>query len=72
MSRTHKDRRSSRDNERWCFLYGIPSWFKFLTKRRRRAKERGVLERGVGLDVNEESDGFEFPRFRRSDHWDWW
>lgn len=57
MSRTEKDRKP----KYWSKLRGIPSSFKKLEKKRRRAKEKQAVRRGE-----------EPPRTRKSDHWHWW
>ncbi len=52
MSRTTKDRDRYQQ---------VPSWFKRVMKRKRRAKVKDAIAKGR-----------ELPRFRPSDEWDWW
>jgi len=57
MSRTHKDR----NNGYWSVRKGIPSWFKKMQKKGRKAKSKAAVR-----------DGREPDRERTSDHWDYW
>jgi hypothetical protein len=56
MARTHKDR-----NKEFSVRKGIPSSFKAKTRRQRRRKAQDAMRKGC-----------EIPRFRTSDHWNWW
>jgi len=44
----------------WGFYGQIPSWWKRLRRRMRRAKEKDALRTGKQI-----------PRFKKSDDWDW-
>lgn len=69
MSRTYKDtERGKKELARkygglycWFMYGGIPSWWKRMRKRIRRAKEKDALRHGK-----------EPPRFRHDDAWEWW
>jgi len=56
VSRTAKDR-----DKTFSIRKGIPSAFKAMRKRIRRRKAKQAL-----------IDGKEIPRFRTSDHWEYW
>jgi len=44
----------------WC-LGGVPSWWKQMRQRIRRAKDRQAMRRGD-----------EPPKWKHDDIWDWW
>ncbi len=56
MTRTHKDERRG-----WSFKARVPSWFKKMQKKKRKAKEKQAVRTGK-----------EPPLSKKSDHWDWW
>lgn len=66
MSRTYKDTQEYRDflTEKfggWLTKGGVPSWFKVMRVKIRRAKEKQALR------INKE-----IPFFRKDDEWDWY
>ncbi len=61
MSRTKRDGMSYLKRIPWRCGSGIPSWFKRMRRRRRRAKEDDAIRSEK-----------EVPTFKRSDSYDWW